>query len=150
MKHLTSNIIFEQVVRLSDSEKWALCAKRIMVRIHCQVASGLGNASGNFRQNNVDKKIAGMLGWKEMFPGTLNLLTEKPYADYDNGKYDGFIDASEYNGNEWIKIKRCKVNGFECAIIRPLDHFNVDKFKKRIEVISFKKLRNQLNLEDGD
>jgi CTP-dependent riboflavin kinase len=121
-----------------------------MVKLIGKVSSGLGNASKNFKINNVDIKIAKFLGVREVVPGTLNIMIQEEYRKYDNGKYGGFIEAVEYNGTEWIKLKLCKLNGFKSVIVRPLDHFDVDKFRKRVEIMSSENLRDKFGLEDGD
>lgn len=121
-----------------------------MIEIKGKVLDGSGNASGNFQKGNIEKRIASFLGVPEITSGTLNVIIEMEYSSLDNGKYDDFIDAKEYNGREWIKIKRCKLNGFKCVIIRPYDHFHVDKFKKRIEIMSSERLRDKFNIADGD
>lgn len=121
-----------------------------MVKLIGKVSSGLGNASKNFKINNVDIEIAKFLGVRKVVLGTLNIMIQEEYGNYDNGEYGGFIEDSEYNGKEWIKLKRCKLNGFKGVIVRPLDHFYVEKFKKRVEIMSSKNLRDKFGLEDGD
>ena len=121
-----------------------------MIEIKGKVSIGAGNASGNFQKGNVENRIASFLGVPEITSGTLNVIIEMEYSSLDDGKYDDCIDAKEYNGREWIKLKRCKLNGFKCVIIRPYDHFHVDKFKKRIEIMSSERLREKFNIAVGD
>jgi len=121
-----------------------------MTKIIGRVQPGLGNAGPNLKQRDVDKKIAAFLGVPGVFPGTLNVGIDTEYSELDNGEYEGFIEASDYNDREWIKLKRCKVNGLRCVLVRPKDHTWVEKFKKRIEIMSEVKLRDEFNLNDGD
>jgi CTP-dependent riboflavin kinase len=120
-----------------------------MIRLTGTVRCGLGNASSNFKQGEVEPTVASLLGTDCVVPGTLNLEIEQEFKDIDDGRYDRELNACDYNGTEWVKIKRCKVNGIRCAIVRPLDHFNVEKFRCRIEIMSSVKLRDRLGLSDG-
>lgn len=119
-----------------------------MIKVTGRVASGLGNASRNLK--SIEKRVAALLGVPSIAEGTLNVLIDKEYSQLDNGIYDECIDAKDYNGREFVKIKRCKLNGFRCVIVRPFDHFHVYKFKRRIEVMSSERLRDKYNLADND
>ena len=85
----------------------------------------------------------------QIVPGTLNVEITECYAELGIKEYDEFLEAKDYNGKEYVKIKRCKVNGYSSAIVRPKEHFEFEKFRRRIEVMSSVKLRDQLNLVDG-
>ncbi len=121
-----------------------------MIKIKGRVAKGLGNACRNFQGTGVERRVAALLQVPIIYEGTLNVLTDQAYSDLDDGIYDDYIEAEDYNGREWVKIKRCRVNGFRCAIVRPLDHFEVEKFKRRIEAMSSERLRDKFDLADGD
>lgn len=120
-----------------------------MIEISGKVAAGLGNASGNFMQGNVEDSVAKLLNISTVTHGTLNIEIAKNYTYFDDEKYDIELSADQYNGKEFVKIKRCKVMGVQCAIVRPKDHFEVEKFNKRIEIMSAVKLREHLGLSDG-
>lgn len=115
-----------------------------------RIADGLGNASRNFKKGSVMRSIAKLLKVPRIEPGTLNVEIGKDFSELDDGEYDLCLKAVEYNGREWVKIKRCKVNGLQCVIVRPYDHFHVEKFKRRIEFMAPMNLRNKLNLQDCD
>jgi CTP-dependent riboflavin kinase len=120
-----------------------------MIRIRGKVKSGSGNASPNFRKGEVESSVAGFLEVPTVASGTLNVHIAQEYAALDNGVYDLELPPSKYNGREFVKIKKCKVNGVKCVILRAGDHFEVPKFRKRIEIMSHFKLRDHLGLVDG-
>ena len=119
-----------------------------MDELRGNVVSGLGNASRNFKAGSVESAIAELLGVEQIVSGTLNIIIPAAYSAVDNDEYDIILDASRYNGREWVKIKRCKVNDYRSAIVRPRDHFEVAKFRNRIEVMSSVNLRDELGLTD--
>lgn len=112
------------------------------------VSKGKGGASKNFK--NVEQIICSKFGFKNIFSGTLNIELEFLFSEIDNKVYDLCIDKEEYNKKENIRIKRCRINGVKCVIVRPDDHFRVGTFKKRIEIMCPYNLRQTLNLEDSD
>lgn len=120
-----------------------------MIEVKGTVTIGLGNATDNFQQGTVEPTVANLLSVSEIVHGTLNVEIQEKYAMLDDGEYDKELPASDYNGKEWVKIKRCKVNDFPCAIVRPADHFEVPKFKQRIEIMSSVRLRDRFGLSDG-
>jgi len=120
-----------------------------MIEIQGTVARGLGNAAANFQQGTVEVAVANLLSVSEIVHGTLNIEILQEYAMLDDGVYELHLPASDYNGREQVKIKRCKVNDFPCALIRPADHFVVPKFKRRIEIMSSVRLRDRFGLSDG-
>jgi CTP-dependent riboflavin kinase len=120
-----------------------------MIEVHGIVAAGLGNAAGNFQQGGVEAAVANLLRVSGIAHGTLNVEIAQEYAVLDDGVYDVELPDSDYNGREHVKVKRCMVNGFPCAIVRPADHFVVEKFRRRIEVMSSVRLRDRLGLSDG-
>jgi len=78
-----------------------------MIEIEGKIAAGSGNASGNFRQGNVEDSVARLLGVSTVSHGTLNIEISKEYEELDDGKYDIELPAGQYNGKEFVKIKRC-------------------------------------------
>ena len=100
------------------------------------------------RTKNVDKKIAKLMGFSQLHPGTLNIELYEPYPINEN--YSEYIEASDYNNREWIKLVRCLFKGEKCVIVHPKDHDVVGTFKKRIELMSSYNLRKKFNLLDGD
>lgn len=119
-----------------------------MDKIRGNVASGLGNASQNFKTGRVEGAVAELLGVEQIVSGTLNIEIPTDYSAIDNGVYDKTVEESQYNRREWVKIKRCMVNGYRSAIVRPREHFEVAKFRRRIEVMSSVRLRDEFGLAD--
>ena len=111
------------------------------------VALGAGNASRNFEC--IEERIRIGMGFESIASGTLNVGVNTEYCILDDGEYQLHIEAEHYNKREWVKLKRCKLKGHKCAIIRPADHFWVKKFKKRIEIVGQFNFRNTLGLNDG-
>ena len=119
-----------------------------MIEIQGVVKTGLGNASPNFQNGIVEPEIAKMLETTEVVHGTLNVEISEEYSKYDDGKYNTELAPDKYNGREYVKLKRCKVNGYRSVIIRPRDHFIFEKFRKRIEIMSDVVLRDRFSLDD--
>ncbi|MBN2561987.1 MAG: DUF120 domain-containing protein [Phycisphaerae bacterium] len=121
-----------------------------MITVRGIVREGRRNASKNFSKGDVPRAVAEVLGVQEadVVPGTLNVHIDQLYADLDDGEYDCELDRSQYNGKEWVKIKRCKVDGLRSVVIRPKEHFEVRKFEKRIEIMSSVHLRTELDLQE--
>lgn len=121
-----------------------------MIILKGRVSKGWGNSSRNFK--HIEEKIAGVMGLPKLCSGTLNVEmdTPFPFIEKDRDVFEGFISKEEYNQRENIYLKRCRINELECLIIRPDDHFCVEKFKRRAEIMSPYKLRDKLNLKDND
>lgn len=114
-----------------------------------KIATGRNSSSKNLKKKNVDVKIAEQMRFPELYPGTLNIELYQPYSSIRQ-EFDGFIEPSEYNDKEWIKLKRCHFNGLDCIIVHPQDHDRVGTFKNRIELMSSHNLRKSLSLSDGN
>ena len=119
-----------------------------MKKLKGKVATGKNSSSKNLKKKDVDVKIAAQMGFTKLYPGTLNIELDKPYSIGED--FDGFIEANEYNDKEWIKLLRCRLDGFKCIIVHPQDHDRVGTFKNRIELMSLYNLRKKCNLSDGD
>ena len=119
-----------------------------MIEIQGVVKAGAGNAGPNFQQGTVELEAAKLLGVSAIVHGTLNVEISEEYSNLDDDKYDIEIPAKKYNGREFVKLKRCKINGYRSIIIRPADHFVVQKFRKRIEIMSDVVLRDLFSLDD--
>ena len=86
------------------------------------------------------------------FPGTLNIKINKEHLyfrrklDEEEGiKIEGFSTKDRTFGE--VKAFRCKVDGIEGAVVLPQrTHYPADV----IEVISEVRIRDKLNLKDGD
>jgi len=113
-----------------------------------KVSKGKGGASKNFK--NVENKIAAIFGCENLCSGTLNIELDILFSAIDDGVYECSIDRTEYNQKENVKIKRCRINGIKCVIVRPDDHFQVGTFKQRIEIMCPLNLRQTLMLKDDD
>lgn len=121
------------------------------IKLHCTVFSGLGEGSYYVSLEGYRRQFKEKLGI-DPFPGTLNLrvakedLTIKKRLDKEEGiKIEGFSAENRTFGP--VKAFKCKVNGFQAFIVIPQrTHYPGDV----LEVISDKKLRDLLNLKDGD
>ena len=125
---------------------WTL-GKRNMRILKGKIATGKSSSSKNLKKNDADMTIAKRMGFSELYPGTLNIELYQPYPIKRD--YDGYIEESEYNDREWIKLVRCRFNGVKCIIVHCKDHDRVGTFKRRIELMSPYNLRENFNLSDG-
>lgn len=87
------------------------------------------------------------MGLPNLITGTLNIELTDPYIVRE----DAQIEKDEYNGQEFLKLQRCRVRGLRCCIMRPNTHEegNGDGAKV-IEIMAETKLRDALELNDGD
>ena len=87
------------------------------------------------------------LGISEPVPGTLNVQLQEPYCVVP----DAVIEPAEYNNHETLKLKRCRVRGLRCGLMRPDTHETAGNAGARVlEVISSVRLRDHFKLSDGD
>lgn len=115
------------------------------------VTSGLGEGAFYISLEGYKKSIEKALGFTP-YPGTLNIKLEPasvPYRRYLEGLpgiyIPGFSNGLRTYGA--VKAFRAKIMGIEGAIVMPeRTHHHIDT----IEVIAPVKLRDVLNLKDGD
>jgi CTP-dependent riboflavin kinase len=118
-----------------------------------RVEKGKGVASGYLRH------VLHLIGERIGLPnpavdGTLNIRIAEPYIV----PADATVLPAEYNNVETLKLKRCRVNGIRCCIMRPNLHETVPESEAearrialtRLEIMSDHRLRTTLNLNDGD
>ena len=115
-----------------------------------KVSSGLGNASRNLKAGIVETAVAKLLCARRVEAGTLNIELSVEFKAIDDENYNLYLEPEDYNKREYVKIKKCKINGYPSVIVRPADHFNVEKFKRRIEIMSSVNLREHLDLSEGE
>ena len=116
------------------------------------VEKGNGVASGYLR--HITELIGERIGIQNMIEGTLNVRIPEPYVV----PADATILPFEYNEIETLKLKRCRVNGIRCCVMRPDLHETVPESDvegrwmalTRLEIMSDCRLRNVLRLNDGD
>jgi CTP-dependent riboflavin kinase len=109
------------------------------------VGTRYGVAAANLAP--VEGLIRERMGLPTLTSGTLNVILPEPYIV----KADAKIDAAEYNGQEFLKLQRCRVGGIRCCIMRPNTHEAAGNDGARvIEIMSAYHLRTYLNLNDGD
>ncbi len=121
------------------------------IKLHCTVFSGLGEGSYYVSLEGYRRQFREKLGI-DPFPGTLNLgvakedMIIKKRLDKEEGiKIEGFSAENRTFGP--VKAFKCRVNGFQAFIVIPQrTHYPGDV----VEVISDRKLRDALNLKDGD
>lgn len=85
----------------------------------------------------------------ELFPGTLNIETEKPYK-IEDGYFS--IQGYEYGGTEEVLIKECKIFNEKAFIVRPKrnNKENGDHPLNIIEIVSNISFREKYGLKDND
>lgn len=111
------------------------------------VCSGFGVAGQNLR--HVIDLIIRRTGLPRVEQGTLNIAINEPYIV----PAEAIITASEYDGLEEVKLRRCRIHGLRAVIMRPSRHETVPGFghgTSHIELLSHVHLRTKLNLKDGD
>lgn len=121
------------------------------IKIHCTVFSGLGEGRYYVSLEGYRRQFIEKLGI-DPYPGTLNLrvvkedMIIKKRLDFEEGiKIDGFTAENRTFGS--VKAFKCRVNGLDVFIVIPQrTHYPGDV----LEIISDKKLREALNLKDGD
>ncbi|MEM0214863.1 MAG: winged helix-turn-helix domain-containing protein/riboflavin kinase [Archaeoglobaceae archaeon] len=122
-----------------------------VIKIHCIVFSGLGEGRYYVSLEGYRKQFIEKLGI-DPFPGTLNLRVLKEHMiikkrlDFEDGiKIEGFTAENRTFGS--VKAFKCRVNDLNAFIVIPQrTHYPGDV----LEIISDKKLRDVLNLKDGD
>ena len=118
------------------------------MKINGEIATGLGRASFFLSQDfYVDKIIEGC-GFKP-FPGTLNIVVPDEYLSYINEVKDNcenVIDSDQgFGAIKYIKaVLNDEING---AIVFPAETVHEENY---LEFIAQEKLRDKLNLNDGD
>ena len=115
-----------------------------------RVEKGNGVASDNLRPiiNLIGERIC----IPKMIEGTLNIRIAEPYIV----PADATIVPPEYL--EKLKLKRCRLRGFRCCIMRPEPHETVPESEAerrqdaltRLEIMSDCHLRTALTLNNGD
>lgn len=121
------------------------------LKFHGMVFSGLGEGRYYVSLNGYREQFRKKLGI-DPFPGTLNLripkeeIGIKKRLDAEQGiKIDGFTAENRTFGE--VKAFKCKVNGLSAFIVMPKRTHHLSDV---IEIIAEKKLRDELNLKDGD
>ncbi|MFA6296004.1 MAG: DUF120 domain-containing protein [Patescibacteria group bacterium] len=85
----------------------------------------------------------------KLYPGTLNVKIEKPFSF---PKKRMRLEKEEYKGKVSINILPCKINGVKAFILRT-DKNEEEKGiypKTVLEIASGFRLRDKLNIKDGD
>ena len=121
------------------------------ITIRGKVFSGVGEGRYYVSLDGYRKQFIEKLGF-DPYPGTLNLKIPKEQLyfrrrlDEEEGiLIEGFSTPDRTFGE--VKAFRCKVDGIEGAIVMPKrTHYPEDV----LEVIAPVKLRDSLNLKDGD
>lgn len=115
------------------------------------VFSGLGEGRYYVSLEGYKKQFKEKLGI-DPFPGTLNLripkeeIGIKKRLDVEQGiRIDGFTAENRTFGE--VKAFKCKVNGLIAFIVMPKRTHHLSDV---VEIIAEKKLRDELNLKDGD
>jgi CTP-dependent riboflavin kinase len=92
--------------------------------------------------------IADRIRLPSLVAGTLNIQLAEPYIV----RPDAIIESSEYNNFEFLKLKRCLVNGMRCCIMRPHTHevYGLPAWASVLEVMAPVRLRDYFGLHDGD
>lgn len=122
-----------------------------MLKFHGIVFSGLGEGRYYVSLDGYREQFRKKLGI-DPFPGTLNLriprreMAIKRRLEMEEGiKIDGFTAENRSFGE--VKAFKCKVNGLSAFIVMPKRTHHLSDV---VEVIAEVKLRDALNLKDGD
>jgi CTP-dependent riboflavin kinase len=94
----------------------------------------------------VQRLIAERMELPPLTRGTLNLRLASPYLVHADAK----IEACEYDGLEFLKLQRCRINGIRCCIMRPDKHEESEDASKVLEIMAPHHFRNDLGVQDGD
>ncbi len=115
------------------------------MKVKGKVISGLGNAK--FWMERICEAFEEKYKVKP-FLGTLNVLLERNLILDDKEK----IMASEYGGDYDVLVLKCKILEKEAYIVRTTKNnsFDGDHKPNVIEIVADEKLREKLNLKDGD
>ena len=118
------------------------------MKIDGEVTTGLGKAAHFLSQDFYTKELKKNLGFIP-FPGTLNVIVSEEHLDEINEIKDNcknIIEQDEsFGAVKYIKaILNDKIDG---AIVFPAKTVHEDHY---LEFISENKLRDELNLKDGD
>ncbi|MCS7121915.1 MAG: winged helix-turn-helix domain-containing protein/riboflavin kinase [Archaeoglobaceae archaeon] len=121
------------------------------VKLCGKVFSGFGEGRYYVSLEGYRKQFIEKLGF-DPYPGTLNLKVLKEHMllkkKLDEGEsiiVEGFKTAERSFGD--VKVFKCKIRNIDCAVVIPKrTHYPSDV----VEVISAYKLRDVLNLKDGD
>lgn len=86
---------------------------------------------------------------KKLYPGTLNLELDQPYFLPPNPLR---LEKEEYGGTVSVSFVACKILGLPAYILRTdgNENENGDHPRTIIEIAAEVKLRDHLNLQDGD
>ena len=118
------------------------------MKIDGEVTTGLGKAAYFLSQEFYSTEFKKNLGFIP-FPGTLNVIVSEKYLDEINeikNNCDNLIKPEEGFGA--VKFIEAKVNGnINGAIVFPAKTTHEENY---LEIISECKLRDELNLKDGD
>ena len=118
------------------------------MKIEGKVASGMGKAEFFLSQEFYTNEFKKNLGFVP-FPGTLNVIVSEDHLDEINEIKDNCENIIEPDeGFGAVKYVEAKINGIiDGAIVFPAKTTHEINY---LEVISEKKLRDELNLNDGD
>ena len=116
-----------------------------MLELTGRVITRFGYASGALAP--LAQLIGERIGIPAPYPGTLNVQLLEPYLVIA----DAIIAPPEYNGIETLKLKRCRVRGLRCCIMRPDSHETSGNLgATALELMSPFRLRDRLVLSDED
>ena len=118
------------------------------MKINGEVTTGLGKAAYFLSQEFYTREFERNLGFVP-FPGTLNVVVSDDYLDEINeikNNCQNLIKPDEcFGAVKYIPAKLCdEING---AIVFPAKTTHEENY---LEFIAENKLRDQLNLKDGD
>lgn len=120
----------------------------ILMKIDGEVTAGMGKAEFFLSQEFYTNEFKKNLGFIP-FPGTLNVKVSEEHLDEINQIRDNCENIIEPDeGFGAVKYVEAKINGIiDGAIVFPAKTTHKINY---LEVISEKKLRDELNLNDGD
>lgn len=119
------------------------------MKLEGKVVSGKKEAQKFLSMEPYKEKINEKTGFRP-FEGTLNLeVNPEKHGQFKEEKERQKIDSFEYEGNDYggLKLYKVEIEGVKGAL---LDINRADHGEDIAEVIAPVKLRDRLNLEDGE
>ncbi len=121
-----------------------------IIELRGEVISGVGEARFFLALEGYKKRFRETFGF-EPFEGTLNVrLKGKELQKYNDLKeikgilIEGFVEKGKRFG--YVECFPSKINGVDSLLIMP----EISRYEEKAEIVAEKKLRDELDLEDGD
>lgn len=119
-----------------------------MKTLRGNAVDGVQSSSGTLQR--LKELIGERVALSNLIPHTFNVRLHEPYEFAP----DAEITREEYGHNgEYLKLKRCRVDGVDAVIIRPFffsDHRQASHGPGVLEIMAAVHFRNDLGIRAGD